>query len=271
MKHLFVSVVLLGSAVASACGGGGGGSADQEQLDRIRSEFTSTSLASEEDVIAALGIAERNAGDPLGDDAFELAQEMLLDSLGLFFDGDFASRAPEPPVELSLMPGDTEFRAYRVLAGFVDATPGVYDPAAVREHLRNAIISNDVRHYLFRLDDALANRQLWVSELETAGETSRSFTGIDGWDGFATYVIKVGYLRELATFAGLPPDFLAAIDSLNAALTVADFAPPTVETRLEGETIVTLYSAEAVAAAGEHTRQLIAAIATARAAFPTIE
>ncbi|MBI5947437.1 MAG: hypothetical protein HY875_04805 [Chloroflexi bacterium] len=264
MRWLVLVVAVLGSlaATVAACGGG---DPDREELDRLRaeSEFLFDDAEREALLVDALAVAARNAGKPLGDEAFAFAEDAFLEWYVSAEGGLFSDRAPAPASDVS----DLYLETYRSLFGFTEATPAPYRATAVVERLRDRLLER-AGHYLFRLDEAVANRAAWVSELQTAGTTSRSFQGQESEDGFAEYGASLRYLRDLASRAGMSGDFLVGWDRLVAAVAIADYAPPSVRTEYRDGKIVTTYTAEAVAAGAQNVKDLGAAIAAAKPYFP---
>jgi len=276
---LLVAGAILSGLVAGACGGGGGeGNGDAEELQRIRNDAELARGAELEALLfEALEIAERNPSEPIGQEAFDFAEETLL---GWYLSGGmFLEATPEAPVEV-----DAAFAApYRTLAGFIVTAPGPYNPALAVEKLHAKLLEQaDVR--LLELDWARNNRVRWTAELTNEGTTPGSWSNLlavfEGGTGsmgdksveqWAQELAKVRYLRLIAIAAGQPVDFLNAWDQLIAAVELATFEPPDIRTEYRDGESVTLYSEEAVAAGAENAAALTAIIDPLRAIFPRPE
>ena len=82
-SRLMLALVAATALLTASCGGGGGdgAKADEERLAEIREEVLYLFEANEAEtlLIEALDIAERNAGTPLGDEAFAFVEETYVE------------------------------------------------------------------------------------------------------------------------------------------------------------------------------------------------
>jgi hypothetical protein len=268
------------SMLASACGGGGGeaeGNGDAEELQRIRDDAALAEPAELEALLLeALEIAERNPSDPIGQEAFDFAEEMVVERR--VWAVKFLDATPEPPPEV-----DAGFGAYRMLAGFIAAAPSPYNPvlAAEKLHARLMFVA-DLR--LLELDWARNNRVRWAAALTTEGTIPGSWSNLvaifEGGTGgmgnmsveqWAEELAEVSYWRLIAAASGEPQEFLDAWDQLIAAVELATFEPPDMGTEYRDGESVTLYSEEAVTAGAENAAALTAIIDPLRVIFPRPE
>ncbi len=266
MRTAAAAFVLLVIAAGALAGCGGDADADELKDLRRRAEFAVSYPEHEAILTEALAIASRDAGKPLGDEAFAFAEQSFL---GWYYGatrGFFEERVAAPPAGVE----DEYLGPFRRLAGFILARPPSYEPAATRATLR-AKLNERARFYLFRLDLSLENRRQWIAALQGAGTTELNFIGQQRERDFADYVASLRYLRTIAAGAGETGGFLEAWDRLIATVIVADFSPPTLGTKVVDGVIVTTYSAAALAAGVENVERLAVAVAASRADFPKAE
>jgi hypothetical protein len=251
-------------------GCGGGGSSDTNELKDLRVEARDAlewPYANDAEVEVIIGgafaIAERNAGTPLGDDAFDFAEE-------LFFSHRWNDGAPSDSyVDTVPAPVGVEdaadFVSLRRVVGFAEAVPPPYQSAAALDAAHSFVV-NHVATYLRQLERSLGSRQAWVNELQGAGSTSSTFhTEVEGaWENYGR---EMAYQRTVAERAGEPAGFLANCDLVLAALKLAEFEPEPASTTYDGHTFTSTYTLEAVQAGAANVEALGAAIAAAQAAF----
>ncbi len=271
---------ILSTLLAGACGGGGGGggegNGDAEELQRIRND-AELARGAELDALLfeALDIAERNPSEPIGQEAFDFAEELLVErhAGGV----TFLEATPEPPPEVDAV------AEIRMLAGFIATAPEPYNPAIAAEDLHARLLER-ADWTLRDLDWARNNRVAWAAALANEGTRPGSWSNLvavfEGGTGsmgdksveqWAQVLAKVRYLRLIAVESGEPADFLSAWDQLIAAVELATFEPPPSRTEYRDGESVTLYSEEAVAAGAENAAALTAIIDPLRAIFPRPE
>ncbi|HEX6032588.1 MAG TPA: hypothetical protein VFY90_14235 [Tepidiformaceae bacterium] len=256
MHRGLLAVLLLWAVMLGLSACGGGADADRKELDRIHrdADFTYQDDERETLIADALAIAKTRAGEPIGDEAMTVAQEIVL-----AYEGDlYAARIPEPAADVE----DEYLAEFRNLAGFLEVVPPPYDATAVRERLHDRL-TDRAESYLSRLERTLDSRRAWVAEIQASGTTT-SWTN----HGFDQDAKSMAYLRDLAAGAGEPAEFVAGLDLVTNALLIADWAPPTLDVRYENGTFTNTYSPEAVAGAVQKNEDLAAAIGAARQAVP---
>ena len=253
------------------CAGcGGGGDPDMSELDDLRTEAQDAlewPYAKDTEVEAiierGLAIAARNAGTPLGDEAFDFAEDLFFSHKwnGYIPIDSYVDSVPAPVGVKDW----GELAALRRVVGFAEAVPAPYESAAALDAAHGAVV-NRVDTYLRRLEHALEFRQAWVNELQGAGSTSSTFhTEVEGaWENFGKEMV---YLRSVAERAGEPAEFLASCDLVSAALKLAEFEPKAISTTYEGNTFTSTYTLEEVQAGAANLEALGAATAAVRAAF----
>lgn len=258
-------LALLVALALAACGGAG--DPDAKELQQLRQDAKYTFDKADKEVVqfidAALAIAARNTGEPLGEEAFAFAEDLFLRHGWNDYYGDsYIDRIPEP----TGVEDPQEFQDVRRMIGFIETVPPPYEPANVLASLHKGFVYR-VESYLRWLDEALESRQLWVDELQAAGSTRRSFhTEASG--AWQEYGKQLAYLRTLAVRVDEPAGFLAGLDLVAAALAVADFEPPAASRTYEDGTFIATYTLETVQAGAANTEALAAAIVAARQALP---
>lgn len=259
-------VFLLAFGLASC---GGGTDPDTKQLKELRAEAKDTFDKRDAEVVqivdAALGIATRNTGKPLGDEAFAFAE-------GVFLSHDWNDYyADDRYVKLGLAPTglkDKEsFQAVRRMVGFMGAVPAPYQPTQVVAKFDEKALST-MATYLRSLDRALETRRVWTSELQSAGSTSHQFNSETSYT-WEEYGKEVVYLRLLAEQIGPPAEFLKGCDLVAAAIAIANYEPPAASQSYKDNIFYATYTLETVQAATANAEALAAAIAAARAVFPS--
>jgi hypothetical protein len=287
MRRVVLAVGAVAAAVltAAGCGGGtedGARGGDEGELAELREQVELHLYEPGElegVLVAALAIAGRNAGEPLGDEAFAFAEETFLDwyqgKEGLFKEG--VPAAPEAV-------GDYAVEGFQSLAGFIAAVPTQYDATTVRDRLHSELLEQaDWR--LRDLEWAYNNRSEWVAELESAGTTEGSWFGL--WarlengmgasmgykdsDAYAQEEAALRYIGELAAGAGESSDFMARWALVVEAVALGPYTPPSLEERYEDGKFITTYTEEAVAGALANAEELGRAIEAARRYFPPLE
>lgn len=231
-------------------------------------------------LIEALDIAQRNAGTPLGDEAFSLAEETYLEDWLYADTFPFSDRAPELPVGLE----DTEADLMRRLVGFLNVVPPGFEATRVRDRLHQVLMD----YGEFRLSDlewSQVAREEWAVKLATEGVVEGSWfaqtmrlpdgtTGSMGSKSIEQYeedLVELRYMRQLAESAGEPAELLDAWDQLIAGYELGAFAPPQSDSTYEDGTFITYYSEEAVTAGAQNAEALANIVATCRVYFPEVD
>jgi hypothetical protein len=281
-SRVLLAVVLVGTLLMTSCGG-----AEERPppeagaLEELRTEVAQTyeSGALEALLNEALAIATRNAGSPLGQEAFDFAEQTVIDRYAGHEAGPFSGRIPAPPDQIA----DSYVQDFRNLAAFVAVAPEPYRPVAVLERFQKNMFERADRT-LRDLEWARNNRADWAAELAAEGATEAtwfalvatldsgmkaSMGSIDS-EQYAFEHARLLYTREMAVIALQPADLLAAWDLVIAAVLVANFEPPNLDTRYEDGTFITRYTEEAMAAGAANARELTDAIESARVFFPPI-
>ena len=283
-SRLMLALVAATALLTASCGGGGGdgAKADEERLAEIREEVLYLFEANEAEtlLIEALDIAERNAGTPLGDEAFAFVEETYVEEWLYMDTWPFSDRAPELPPELQ----DTDSDSLRRLVGFLEVVPPGFDAIRVKARLHEDLMD----YGEFRLTDlewAQTGREEWAATLASEGVVEGSWFVLtmrlpDGTTGsmgsksseeYSEDLVELRYMRQLAETAGEPAELLAAWDQLIAGYELGAFAPPTSDSTYEDGKFVTYYSEEAVTAGAENAQALAQIIATCRAYFPEVD
>lgn len=269
MKRLLgiAAAVMAALALAAACGGGDGGNGggsgndDARELQQLREQVESNYDAAvlRQLLTSALAIAERNAGQPLGDEAFAFAQDALLAHYK-GSEGLFADVVPVP----SQATGDAYLAPFQNLAGFLMVVPEPFRPDEVVATFHADLLERADSN-LFELEYARDNRLTWAADLQSAGTTELTWFGLgplgaSSAEEYGREAASLAYLRQLAVQAGETPDLLAGWDLLIGAVTLAGYAPPSLETGYEDGKFVTVYTAESVAGGAANAAELSAAI-----------
>jgi hypothetical protein len=279
-----LALLATAALLAAACGGGTDGeTSDAGALEELRNEVevAAVEAASLESLLTgAFVIATRNAGEPLGAEAFAFAEEVALENMWTFEEGPFSSLAPEPPDGLA----GTDAHVWRALAGFIVAAPAPYEATAVFERLHREFMET-ADNTIDELKWAADSRTTWAGELLAGGETAGSWWGLvarlDGGtsasmgaknaEDYAAGLVQLAYYRDLAAGAGEPAEFLAAWDLLIAAVELAAYEPPQLRTEYRDGKFITTYTEEAATGGAANARQLTEAVAAVRPLFPETE
>ncbi len=278
---LFFATALL----AGACGGGGGGGepSDTGTLEDLRAEveLAGADAARLESLLnEVFAIATRNAGEPLGDEAFAFAEEVALGRPWAMKEGPFSALAPAPPAGLV----ETDAHVFRNIVGFILATPAPYEATATLEKLHGEFLQT-ANLDLNDLEWAATSRTQWAEELLAQGETGGGWWNLvarlDGGmsasmgskdaEEYAADQVQLGYYRELALAVGEPAEFLAAWDQLMAATALASYEPPRLREDYRDGKFITIYTEEAATGGAANARQLTEAVAALRLLFPALE
>lgn len=286
MSNIRPLVVLLVATalLAGACGSGGGGDepSDAEALVDLRAEVELAGADAprlESLLNDVFAIATRNAGEPLGDEAFAFAEEVALANRWLD-EGPYSALAPAPPAELD----ETDAHALRNLAGFILAVPAPYEATATLAKLREEFLQT-ANLDLNELEWAATSRTEWAGELLNQGETEGGWWSLvallDGGmsasmgsknaEEYAADQVQLAYHRELAVAVGEPAEFLAAWDQLIAATALATYEPPQLRVDYRDGKVVTIYTEEAATGGVANASQLTEAVAALRLFFPAPE
>lgn len=280
-SRLMLALVAATALFTASCGGGGGdgAKADEERLAEIREEVLYLFEANEAEtlLIEALDIAERNAGTPLGDEAFALAEETYVEDWLYSDTFPFSDRAPELPVELE----DTEADTMRRLVGFLEVVPPGFEATRVKARLHQDLM--DYGEYrLSDLEWAQIAREEWAVKLATEGVVEGSWfaqtlrlpdgtTGSMGSKSSEDYLedlVELRYMRQLAETAGEPAELLGAWEQLIAGYELGTFVPPESDSTYEDGKFITYYSEAAVTAGAQNAEALANIVATCRVYFP---
>lgn len=259
-KLSIVVVALVFAAVLAACGGAGGGG-DKGALESLRSDAEFAYGSETESIVRdALALADKNAGTPLGDEAYAFAEETFLTDAESGYASTFATGVAPVPDEASST--DSSLDSYPSILGFVAAVPAAYHARAVT--VLQDKLTGEATDTLRKLEASVVDRRQWVAELQAAGSTSMS------WDsGSYEWIAPViSYVRSVATQAELTPAALAGWDAIVNAVTLAQWAPSKTDFDVSGDVFTSTYTPAQVAEAVPHIDELEAAIAAARAVFP---
>lgn len=251
------AVVLALLLVFAACGGGGAGGGDRASLDSLQSSAELYAGTSERTITGALELAARNAGTPLGDEAYTFAEAQAKDLASRGYTYTFGQNVPPVPDEVQSK--DSSGDQFATLLGFVGVVPAAYHDRAVA--VVQAELAVKAADLLRQLDESIAGRRQWAAELQHSGSTTAS------WDSgsYEWLAPVVSYVRSAADRAELTSPQVAGWDALVNAVTLAQWAPSKTDIDVSGNVITSSYTPAQVEEAVAHIDELEAAVTAARA------